>query len=100
MALRYVAGAYYNIGETETAKQLYGQAGDVESLLNIARKEGVGTIDAIYAHYPEAPELRSRMGGSIRWSEVHGDSDGLPSEREECLKIAQEGRVSDPAFWY
>ena len=100
MALRYVAGAYYNIGETETAKQLYGQAGDVESLLNIARKEGVGAIDAIYAHYPEAPELRSRMGGSIRWSEVHGDREGLPSEREECLKIAQEGRVSDPAFWY
>ena len=100
MALRYVAGAYYNIGETETAKQLYGRAGDVESLLNIARKEGMGAIDAIYAHYPEAPELRNWMGGSIRWSEVHGDRDGLPSEREKCLKIAQEGRVSDPAFWY
>ena len=32
MALRYVAGAYYNLGETERAKELYGKAGDTDAL--------------------------------------------------------------------
>ena len=33
MALRYVAGAYYNIGDVDKAIQLFGEAGDVESVL-------------------------------------------------------------------
>ena len=71
MALRYVAGAYYNLGEEETAKHLYGVAGDTQSLIWCAEKKSdtIDTMEEIYRYCPDAPELRSTVASWIREAE-------------------------------
>ena len=118
MSLRYVAGAYYNIGEQETAKRLFAQAGDDESLMLCAQKEGSPSLEVIYQYYPESQCLRDYFAGMVSDTEKHMEYDDWDSDRRVrgtisgterirleaarsfCLKVAGEGRVSDPAYWY
>lgn len=100
MALRYVAGAYYNIGQEEIAKHLYAKAGDVESLLNAAHWGGQTAEETIYRYYPESKELREWVERVIRRAELQGEGDNLDYVRDFSLKLGREGRVSDPALWY
>ena len=122
LALRYVAGSYYNLGETEKAKELYGKAGDTDALLRCAEREGRDAMEMIYAFFPEAPELRGRVEKAIIEAEKSLESEygqekgryyvmevGALDEpirfkieplRRFCMKVGWEGRVSDPAFWF
>ena len=122
MALRYVAGAYYNLGETERAKELYGKAGDTDALFRCAEREGEDAMETVYAFCPDAPVLRNMVERMIVGTEKDmeceygkelgklyvmevGELDedsrtGLKELREFCLKVGCEGRVSDPALWY
>ena len=122
MALRYVAGAYYNLGDTEKAKALYGQAGDTDALFRCSEREGRDAMETVYAFYPEATVLRDWVERTIVHAEIEmegycghyrgqtylmeiGDlqestRSGLMKLREFCLKAGKEGRVSDPGLWY
>ncbi len=122
LALRYVAGSYYNLGETEKAKELYGKAGDTDALLLCAEREGKDALEMIYSFFPEAPELRSRVEKAIIDAEKSMECEyglekgqayvmlvGTVDEpmlskmkdlRSFCVKVGAEGRVADPAFWF
>lgn len=122
MALRYVAGAYYNLGDMERAKTLYGQAGDTDALFRCAEREGRDAMETVYAFYPEAAVLRDWVERTIVKAEIEmedycghysgqtylmeiGDlqestRSGLMKLREFCFKVGKEGRVSDPGLWY
>lgn len=122
MALRYVAGAYYNLGEIEKAKALYGQAGDTDALFRCAEREGMDAMETVYAFYPDASVLRNWMEQTIVNAEIEMEEycghysgqaylmefcdlqestrSGLMTLRTFCLKAGNEGRVSDPGLWY
>lgn len=114
LALRYVAGAYYNIGEVERAKKLYGEAQDVESLLFCAGKGKTDSWDALYEYMPDAPALRASVGKAMVDAESYvtnvgqnqfrvvneGVVSNLQEIRDFSLRIAAEGRVRDPGLWY
>lgn len=122
MALRYVAGAYYNLGETAKAKSLYGQAGDTDALFRCAEREGEDAMETIYAFYPDAPVLRDWVERKILTAELDAEGfsgeerdnaflykpmelsadvrAGLKKLRQFCVRAGSEGRVSDPALWY
>ena len=112
MAMRYVAGAYWNIGESRTAKEMYGKAGDVESLLYCTRDEKLDRLDAIYKYSPDAQSLRTSVERSVidysRWKDSIWEDATYRKEQKAaflplapwCERIAGEGRVGDPEFWY
>lgn len=118
MALRYVAGSYCRIGEKEEARRLYGQAGDYESILLLADGDELAAVEAVYAYAPEAQALRDWVERRIILAELDSepydvrtgrilapelspeDAEPLKAIRRFCMKVAGEGRVSDPALWY
>lgn len=112
MAMRYVAGAYWNVGEEQTARVLYGRAGDVKSLLFCMRDEKKSEQDAIYEYCPDSRDLRTFIEQKIinysRWKDSVWEDSAYRSEQKAafmpwapwCERIAGEGRVSDPEFWY
>ena len=103
MILRNVAGCYYGIGEVDTAKQIYLHLGDVSSFY-FCLDRNISGLDDIYQFCPDAPYLRDVvMNRILDWE---NDTWGNNPDREMtyfhdlCLRIAREGRVSDPDFWY
>lgn len=111
LTLRYVAGAYYNIGDIKTAIKLFGEAGDVESVLCCAEKTGDGYLNAMYEYAPSSRDLRDAVERIVLSAEQEL-WDGYSSELEEgtrekleqvralAIRIASEGRVDDPDLWY
>ncbi len=114
LALRYVAGAYYNIGEVASAKKLYAEAKDVESLLFCAGKGNTDSWDALYEYMPETPALRASVKRAMVDAEIYVRNVGqnqfrvvdedvvsnLQEIRDFSLRVATEGRVGDPGLWY
>lgn len=114
LSLRYVAGAYYNRGETETAMRLFGEAQDVESVLYCARMEEMDGLTCLYENAPSSPALRAKVERAMTslessaWSSTHKkhritDKDKLESVKyihQLSLRIAREGKVADPDLWY
>lgn len=119
MAMRYVAGAFFNIGDALKARELYALSGDVDNL----------SIYEIYEFNPDSPSLRRDIARVIESAEREREENGLTdSDAREpytnyvdytgkgkvsittaedlaewrlfCRKAASGGRVSDPAFWY
>ena len=111
LTLRYVAGAYYNIGDIKTAIKLFGEAGYVESVLCCAEKTGDGYLNAMYEYAPSSRDLRDAVERIVLSAEQEL-WDGYSSELEEgtrekleqvralAIRIASEGRVDDPDLWY
>lgn len=111
LTLRYVAGAYYNIGDVKTAIKLFGEAGDVESVLYCAERTGDGYLNAMYEYAPSSRNLRDAVERIVLSAEQEL-WDGYSSELEEgtreklkqvralAIRIASEGRVDDPDLWY
>ena len=111
LTLRYVAGAYYNIGDIKTAIKLFGEAGDVESVLCCAEKTGDSYLNAMYEYAPSSRDLRDAVERIVLSAEQEL-WDGYSSELEEgtrekleqvralAIRIASEGRVDDPDLWY
>ena len=58
LTLRYVAGAYYNIGDVKTAIRLFGEAGDVESVICCAEEMEDNYLYAMYEYTPSSRQLR------------------------------------------
>ena len=118
MALRYVAGAYYNIGDVDKAIQLFGKAGDVESVLSCAHKTGEDYLTALYEYTPMSQELRDAVERKILAAErdIWGfggpfppnyaptideeSQSGLVHIRDLSIRIGTEGRVEDPDLWF
>lgn len=118
MALRYVAGAYYNIGDVDKAIQLFGEAGDVESVLSCARTAGKDYLTALYEYTPTSQELRDAIERTILGAERdlwgfggpfppnyaptidEENKAGLVQVRDLCIRIGSEGRVNDPDLWF
>lgn len=119
MSLRYVAGAYYNLGETETAMKLFGEAQDVESVLYCAQKEELDGLTCLYENAPSSPALRAKVERAMinlesdewRYDYRRGQQKMFPITHEKgverakylrdlSLRIAKEGKVDDPDFWY
>lgn len=103
MILRNVAGCYYGIGEVDTAKQIYLSLGDVSSFYYCLGQDITG-LDDIYQFFPDAPYLRDVVKNKIL--DWENDTWGNNPDKETtyfhdlCLRIAREGKVSDPDFWY
>lgn len=114
LSLRYVAGAYYNRGEIETAMRFFGEAQDVESVLYCAQKEGVDGLTCLYENVPASPVLRAKVERAMinlessAWNynqKRHQITDEEDLERVKyihqlSLRIAQEGKVDDQDLWY
>ena len=111
LTLRYVAGAYYNIGDVKTAIKLFGEAGDVESVLCCAETTGDGYLNAMYEYTPTSRDLRDAVERIVLSAERElwdGYSSGLEDETKEkleqvrglAIRIASEGKVNDPDLWY
>ncbi len=111
LILRYVAGAYYNIGDIEKAMMIYGEVDDISSLLFCAQKAGKKNLEALYDYSPESQALRAEVERIIIHAEsILFDSDSfgrtsydfetLKYVRDLSMKIAEEGKVSDPDLWY
>ena len=112
MILRYVAGAWLNLGDSEKAENLYGEAGAIENLASIYHnKDGIDWIEAVYERAPDSPAIRDRLERIIidaesaaEWSNYTSQMDldtySLLSVRDLCLKIGREKKVKDPDLWY
>ncbi|MBR1632237.1 MAG: hypothetical protein IJ686_00575 [Bacteroidales bacterium] len=111
MAKRYVAGAYQRIGNLEMARRLFIEAGDGLAVAGITDTKGVCSLDVMYEYAPDTPELREEIGRIIQSGERLGadlnncrnyneQRSQLDSAKMFCLKVAREGRVKQPAFWY
>ena len=116
LAERYVAGAYYRIGEVETAKDYYLRLGDIEDLYFCFRNGKTPWEEVLYQYAPDCKELREWISSQIKYEEslfydTYDDywKDGtVPGEDaarcEElarfCARLASEGKVQDPDFWY
>ena len=117
LTLRYVAGAYYNLGDNSTAMKLYGEAGDTESLLYCSSENDLDYYEVLYRYAPESKALRDdverwvldaeyMIGGNVAGEEEavknlqQKENERLNSCVTFCKKVASEGKVSDPDFWY
>ena len=118
LTLRYVAGAYYNIGDIDTAIKLFGEAGDIDSVLSCARKTGEDYLTALYEYAPTSQELRDAIERTILGAEedLWGFGGPFPPNyaptideetkislvhvRDLCIRIGSEGRVNDPDLWF
>lgn len=111
MALRYVAGAWYNKGDIEKARTLFGQAGDIESLTSLCRDDERSIYEIIYDYAPDSEELRDMVERNIIAAE-HQYFDNsyeehpnwmvkdLQNIHKAALRIASEGKVKDVDLWY
>jgi len=113
MTIRYVAGAYYNIGDVDTAKKLFLEAGDIDALMSCVEPEGSSYLVSLYENAPNCQELRDRVEHFIinaeisAWDTYSGESEleedqitGLMEIHDLSLRIVREGRVKDPDLWY
>ena len=116
MAKRYVAGAYFRIGEIETAKDYYVSLGDIDNLYFCYRDEDTPWEEVMYKYAPGSAGLREKVASRIKKHEdlfyvTYDDywaTGSLPeNEAAEsvelarfCGRVASEGKVSDPDFWY
>ena len=118
LTLRYVAGAYYNIGDIDKAIMLFGEAGDIESVLSCAKTAGKDYLTALYEYTPTSQELRDAIERTILGAErdlwgfggpfppnyapAIGEENkaGLVQVRDLCIRIGSEGRVNDPDLWF
>lgn len=114
LALRYVAGAYYNRGETKTAMKLFGEALDVESVLYCAKMEEMDGLTCLYENAPSSPVLRKKIEKAMinlesqAWDfkekklQLSEEADLKRAKyiHDLSLRIAQEGKVDDPDLWY
>ena len=114
LSLRYVAGAYYNYGDVQTAIKLFGEAQDVESVLYCANKEDYDELTCLYENAPNSSALRAKVErlminlerNAWRWNlkkiqvDDREDLKELKHIRNLALRIAEEGRVDDPDLWY
>ena len=116
MAERYVAGAYFRIGEIETAKDYYLRLGDVEELYFCFRDGKTPWEEVLYQYAPDCKELREWISSRIKYEEslfydTYDDywKEGTVPEEDAakcdelarfCARVAGEGRVKDPDFWY
>lgn len=90
LTARNVAGAYYNLGNTDTAYKMFCSIDDAPSML-ACRK--VGVIEQMLTLYELAPDsryLRELAEYYHNYEDVY----------DLCRRIAREGRVDDPNFWY
>ena len=118
LTLRYVAGAYYNIGDVKTAMELFGEAGDVESVLCCARSTDDDYLSVMYEYAPSSNELRDAVeriilsaeemlwngGGVVPHDYIPKIEDETRTRLEQvrtlAIRIASEGKVDDPDLWY
>lgn len=107
LTVRNVAGAYYHLGDIETARQMYGAIDDAPSLLMCSNESPKAFILNLYELNPNSQYLRDLVEKHIHY-EYFDDIDLTslltqtvgPDLYDICIKIASEGKVSDPDFWY
>lgn len=113
---RYVAGAYYRIGETETAKDYYLSLGDIDDLYFCLCDKDTPWEEVLYQYAPDCNELREWISSKIKYEESlfydtyedYWKTGSLPAEDAAkclelarfCSRVASEGNVYDPDFWY
>ncbi len=116
MAERYIAGAYFRVGEVGTARDYYLRLGDVDGLYFCFRDGQASWEEVLYSYAPDCPALREWMGSRIKQEEAlfydtnddYWKSGSVPAEDNGkcidlarfCERVAGEGRVKDPDFWY
>ncbi len=114
LSLRYVAGAYFNCGEIETAMKLYGEAQDVESVLYCAKMDDMDALTCLYENFPSSLALRVKVEKEMIGFECYARSDfnnqyliedgnileKVKYMRQLSLRIAREGKVDDIDLWY
>ena len=108
LTIRNVAGAYFNLGDVDTARKLYSDIDDSPSLLLCSTGGLKSFILSLYELNPNSKYIRDLVEENIRCklnfdSPYIDESDKLQIENELyeiCLKIAREGKVKDLNFWY
>lgn len=116
MAERYIAGAYFRIGEVDIAKEYYLELGDVDDLYFCFRTGNTPWEEVLYQYAPDCKELREWMSSKIKYEEslfydTYDDfwkTGSVPEEEVAyctqlahfCSRIASEEKVHDPDFWY
>lgn len=107
LTVRNVAGAYYHLGEIETARQMYGAIDDTPSLLMCSNESPKSFILNLYELNPNSQYLRDLVEKHIHYEYFYDiDLTSLltqtvgPDLYDICIKIASEGKVNDPDFWY
>lgn len=113
MILPYIAGAEHWTGDEDKAVAYYYEAGDIPAMLACYHDEQplstVETIERIYRLDPDSRFLPKILQEFIRQAEPTGEfgweiTPALTDEhrklRRLAVRIAQEGKVADPAMWY
>lgn len=107
LTVRNVAGAYYHLGDIETARQMYGAIDDAPSLHMCSNESPKTFILNLYELNPNSQYLRDLVEKHIHY-EYFDDIDltslltqAVGSDLYDiCIKIATEGKVKEPDFWY
>ena len=105
MIIPYIAGAYYHIGATERAMQMYAECGDIKSLFYCVGQYTIPDIieqmELVYEYCPNSSAFPETIQQIIRGSEAYYGYD------EKCLrlynfalKVCAESKVADLAMWY
>jgi hypothetical protein len=107
LTVRNVAGAYYHLGDIETARRMYGAIDDAPSLLMCSNESPKEFILNLYELSPNSQYLRDLVEKHIHYEYfVDIDLTGYltqtvgPDLYDICIKFATEGKVKDPDFWY
>lgn len=102
----YIAGAYYHLGDFETAKRMYLELGDFPSIVRLSNvKDGCWAyaIKAIYDIEPDcnslvAHDMQSELENYYSWQ--GRDSVKLRKYYDVMCYITQTHRSKDMAIWY
>ena len=109
----YMAGALYNTGNVEQALTEYAEIGDIESILYIAKREGIAMDDIdlmeiLYRNNPDNQEMLTMMFDNITHYDGNPFADDYDAMEactspwcarfaEMATRLASEGY--DPALW-
>ena len=116
LTLRNVAGCYFGSGDYDKAREIYISIGDIDSYCYAFKDRENTGLEDIYQYYPEAAYLRDAVQNAIldwertiwngEWYDTYTGKNIMLSDKDVafyhdfCLRVAKEGRVSDPDFWY
>ena len=116
LAQPYIAGAEFHMGHSNKSFRYYAELGDAESIAYCSKKMGkklstIEFIELVYKYEPNSVALDRLIQRAVREVEIWNEGDEYVDYTarvenqsaalyELSLRIAKEGKTSNPAMWY
>ena len=116
LAQPYIAGAEFHLGHSEKCFQYYAELGDDSSIEYCLKKMGrelsiVELIELVYKYAPNSIALDKLIQRAVREVEIWNEGGDYVDYKAKVesqslalyklsLRIANEGKTSNPAMWY